>query len=445
MYDIIVISPNNNDSSFLKIKEKFPLAKQAKSYEEAVRKAFTSFFWLVWDDVIVEDTFKFDYVVSEWDKEFIHVFKNDDCYDGICLFPKRVKVASREVTHRFFINKKEIDIQASRPKSFDIFNINTYDEYLAALETSTTDMFWAVWPDVLIDPSFKFDYYIHRQDTYNRNINHVFRNAEYYDGVCLFSKKAVVSQKEFTYRFFINKKEIDIQASTPKKYDIVFISYQEPNAEDNWNSFKQLYPNANRVHGVSGIHQAHIEAAKLATTDMFWVVDADATLLDNFTLSYHVPKHDKDIVHVWKSKNPINDLEYGYGGVKLLPRKLTLNMDLSKPDMTTSISNLFKAMPEISNISAFNTDPFSTWRSAFRECVKLSSRIIDRQNSEETIARLETWCTIGADRLYGEYAIKGALAGRAYGEKNASSKEALSKINDFTWLKDQWSLEKFQQ
>ena len=30
---------------------------------------------------------------------------------------------------------------------------------------------------------------------------------------------------------------------------------------------------------------------------------------------------------VWRSKNPVNELVYGYGGVKLLPTKLTLDMD----------------------------------------------------------------------------------------------------------------------
>jgi len=39
----------------------------------------------------------------------------------------------------------------------------------------------------------------------------------------------------------------------------------------------------------------------------------------------------------------------------------------------------------------------------------------------------------------------GAIQGREYGERNATDPVALSKINDFTWLKDQWSLERSQQ
>jgi hypothetical protein len=52
---------------------------------------------------------------------------------------------------------------------------------------------------------------------------------------------------------------------------------------------------------------------------------------------------------------------------------------------------------------------------------------------------LETWCTVGADRPFGEYAIAGAIAGRAYGESNRGNIEALRKINDFEWLKERFN------
>ena len=219
-------------------------------------------------------------------------------------------------------------------------------------------------------------------------------------------------------------------------YDIVFISYDEINADANYARLKERFPLAKRVHGVDGIHNAHIAAAKKAFTKMFWVVDADAIILDDFNFDYEVTKWDLDVVHVWRSRNPVNGLEYGYGGVKLFPKTLTINMRTDTVDMTTTISSKFKAMPTVSNITAFNTDAFTTWRSAFRECCKLV--LI---NNEESLVRLDRWCTIGSDLN----AINGAKAGKIYGEKNASDMEALAKINDFTWLKDQWSLEKSQQ
>ena len=222
-------------------------------------------------------------------------------------------------------------------------------------------------------------------------------------------------------------------------YDIVFISYNETDADENFASLKERFPRVKRVSGVKGIHQAHIAAAKKCFTRMFWVVDGDAVILNDFNFDYKVPDDELDVVHVWRSINPINSLSYGYGGAKLLPKQLTINMDTTTTDMTMSISSKFKAMPEISNITAFNTDAYSTWRSAFRECCKLA--VI---NNEESLARLNMWCQLNDSAPYGAYAYIGALAGQAYGEKNASDKEALSKINDFTWLEALWLAEKSQ-
>lgn len=222
-------------------------------------------------------------------------------------------------------------------------------------------------------------------------------------------------------------------------YDIVFISYEEPNADLNFQKLKARFPTAKRVHGVKGIHQAHVIAAKKSFTKMVWIVDGDAEILDTFNFNYEPLLWDLDTVHVWKSQNPVNGLVYGYGGVKLLPKKLTINMDTTKPDMTTSISSKFKSMPDISNITAFNVDPFNTWKSAFRECVKLSSKIIDRQKDDETTQRLNIWCNVGGDTLYGKYAIDGAKAGAVFGARNKDDVSTLKKINDFSWLKDQFN------
>jgi len=217
-------------------------------------------------------------------------------------------------------------------------------------------------------------------------------------------------------------------------FDIIFISYNEPNADKNFARLTARFPLAKRIDGVKGIHHAHIAAAKKSFTRMFWVVDGDAEVLDTFNFDYK--PDDLEMVYVWRSRNPVNGLEYGYGGVKLLPKPLTLSMDVASIDMTMNISTKFKAMEEVSNITAFNTDPFSTWRSAFRECCKLA--VI---NNAESLIRLQRWCTIGSDID----AISGAIAGKKYGQENASNKEALSKINDFTWLKDQRSSEISQQ
>lgn len=214
-------------------------------------------------------------------------------------------------------------------------------------------------------------------------------------------------------------------------FDITFISYNEPNADVNWAKLKARFPIARRVHGIKGIHNAHIAAANRCRTKMFWVVDGDSTVLDSFTFADPMGLwKPEESVYVYQSQNPINGLTYGYGGIKLLPRDKTISMDTSTVDMTTSIGNYFTAVEQVASTTNFNTDPFNTWKSAFRECAKLSRQVIRNQVTEETESRLAIWCAEGADQPYGEYAIAGAVDGCEW----AKTTSDLTLINDFEWL-----------
>ena len=565
MYDILFLG-NDNDNWKL-VKERFPLAirvSNAVTFSDISKKSFTKLFWLIWDDVVIEDEFDLvNFKVEEWDQRYIHVFKHNGKHitAGVCLFPKSADVSNRELSNRYFLEKKEIDIDASRssfenysvctidsyddylkvleddsvsemfwyiPKevtpldsfkfdlhfdpfnrscdfdreinhvflngekyngiilfskqskitkrefdhkfpinrkewaiqaskpsgvisAYDFFFIDTYEEYTEALSVSLTDMFWGVSRKVKICDEFKFDIQVGDLDSHDLLVNHAFlhreNNVDSYTGVFLFNKNVPLSKREIEHRFPVNRKEWNIQASEPflynqfkslYLYDIIFISYNEPNADDNWKDLKSRFPRAKRVHGVKGIHNAHIAAANLASTNMFWVVDGDAKITDDFDFTYQLKEYDEEVVHVWKSKNPVNGLIYGYGGVKLLPRQLTIAMDVNSTDMTTSISEKFKSMDSVSNITVFDTDAFSTWRSAFRECVKLSSGSILKEDSD-TLSRLNIWCTVGQETLYGKYCIDGANAGREYGSNNKGNTEALLRINDFAWLSQQFN------
>ena len=546
MYDIFYVSKTNgNDTDWAIIKSKYPLAQRLtniKSYEEIRSRSFTNMFWVIWDDVDLTSFNLLDYKATKWDDMYVHVFKNGEHYDGVCLFPKSLTISQREFHHRFFTAKKEIDCLASIPKKYkvyypityedyqqitdemfwlvwpqvtvidntifdiyfshhnsydrrenhvfknlcnenasyfsgvilcskykslsnrefakqyaidkkeheqivskyqySVYTINSHVEYLKIVNTETQPMFWGIWPEIAVTDNKIFDLYFDPNDgkyDHDRAENHVFKNLfrgeeTYSNGITLFSTDKKIGKREFDHRFLIKRKEHDVLSSKFKPYDIIFISYNEPNADENYNRLLQKFPKVKRVDKIKGIHQAHIKAAEIANSEMFWAVDGDAVIVEDFIFDYETSTYERDIVHVWQSKNPVNELIYGYGGVKLLPKNLTLEMNVDTPDMTTAISKKFKAIPVISNITAFDTDPFSTWKSAFRECVKLSSRIIDRQQDEETQYRLDVWCNESTDR----YALDGANAGRDYGLANKNNLEALKMINDFTWLEEQF-------
>jgi len=221
-------------------------------------------------------------------------------------------------------------------------------------------------------------------------------------------------------------------------YDIIFISNNEPNADENWKNLSRRYTLSKRLNNIKGIHLAHITAAKSSFTKMFWVVDGDAKVLDNFNFDYQVSEYDQDCVHIFHSINPVNNLIYGYGAVKLLPRMLTLKLNTESLDMTLSINNKIKIIEQVSNITQFNVDEFSTWRSAFRECVKLTLNVLNKKDNDESLRRLNTWCEIGIEQPFGKYCVQGAREGKNYALVNYNNIEALKLINDFDWLKERF-------
>ena len=542
MYDIIYLYDIKKENRQLNsLRERFPLIKIIKydndNYDALTRarkSSITKFFWVInlEDDHVINDDFNFDYVIPEWDKNYVHVWKTSkDEFKSVYLMAKDYLFTKREADYLFFINKKEILIEASR-YGYDVlrleFNDNVYKRIVEFQKKTRTSMFWVLAPECKLLTELTYivpDYdkeYVHQWTPINNEAPNVFlisptypisiREAEYlffvskkimedkiskvgydtlqlefsdnaYDRITSFQKtvttsmfwvlapeckllteltyivpdydkeyvhqwtalnseylhlnlipkKYTISKREATNLFFVSKKEI-VESLFKETYDIIFISYNEPNADENYQRLLKRFPNTQRVHGVTGIHNAHIQAAKISKTSMFWVVDGDSQIVDEFDFDYVVNPWDRDAVSVWKSINPINNLSYGNGGVKLLPKDLTMELDTSTIDMTTSISKKFNSIDQISNLTIFNTDPFNTWKSAFRECVKLSSKIIDGQVDIETETRLNVWCTVGFEQTYGEYAIKGANSGRNFGIKYRNNLEEISKINDWEWL-----------
>lgn len=228
--------------------------------------------------------------------------------------------------------------------------------------------------------------------------------------------------------------------------DVIQISYYEETADENFEILKMFVPHAKRVEGVKGIFDAHQAAARVAETNHFYVVDADAIIEETFKFDF-IPKSTKleyghfpqtDCIYTWRSRNPVNDLLYGYGGVKLFPRKQMLEAKTWNVDMTTTLGCPFVPQFQISNITAFNTNPFETWKSAFRECTKLASSIIPNGDNIDNEYRLNIWCTRGKDRPYGDHCILGANQGREFGTHYRNNDKVLKLINDFDWLKEQF-------
>lgn len=311
-------------------------------------------------------------------------------------------------------------------------------ELLKMASLSTTEFFYVINSDVEIKfPAFDFSF---KPPVWDRALVHLWNNNS---NVKLFNKELVMANPSQYTDSQMRLGNIPIKPMHGKIFehmplDIIFMSFDESNADDSYARLKARFPTAKRSHGVKGIFEAHRAAARKASSRMFFVVDADAEIEPTFNFDYRPDGYNENSTHVWYSRNPINDLIYGYGGVKLFPRQMVLDYTGSPIDFTTTVSPHFKVMKEVSNVTKFNVDPFSAWRSGFRECAKLASKLIPNGVDDETEERLAVWCEKGRDREFGEFAIDGAKAGTAFGTLHKDQPDLLGLINNYAWLESRF-------
>ena len=212
-------------------------------------------------------------------------------------------------------------------------------------------------------------------------------------------------------------------------YDIIYLSYDEPNAEKNYADLCKKIPWAKRVHGVEGSDAAHKACANLSETDRFITVDADNIVREDFLnqeLNFDEHTDLNSCVISWAGRNQINGLMYGNGGLKCWPKEFVLNMrthENADPKNAHAQVDFCWDMKYIQQNSCFS-DVFNNhtaqqaWRAGFREGCKMALDRGLRVTTDEfkilhwkNLQRLYIWLMVGADVENGLWAIYGAREG----------------------------------
>ena len=210
--------------------------------------------------------------------------------------------------------------------------------------------------------------------------------------------------------------------------DFVYISYKEPNKEQNWADLKSKVPWAKRVDGVKGFDSAHKAAAEKANTDFFISVDGDNILDETFLLeTLDWTKTNKKAVHRWRARNNINGLVYGNGGLVGWPKATCLEMKTHENSETEENKIDFcwgvphENLHNCYSTTVINTTSRQAFIAGYREGIKMSTnkgKPIEpkdfRSIWKSNLKILSTWCTIGADVDNGKYAMLGARMGCYY-------------------------------
>ena len=209
------------------------------------------------------------------------------------------------------------------------------------------------------------------------------------------------------------------------EHDIVFISYDEPNADLNYADLLTKAPWAKRIHGVKGSDAAHKAAAELSDTDWLITVDGD-NIVDNNFFDLDLDMADpKILVYGWCGINSVNNLRYGNGGLKIWNKDFIRNMktheaaESDQAQVDFCWEDGYRNHPRTYSRSIINTTPYQAWRAGFREGVKMTlhngvkvpSQEIKQRVWWHNLHRLKIWSTIGAHVENGLYAVYGARLG----------------------------------
>ena len=208
----------------------------------------------------------------------------------------------------------------------------------------------------------------------------------------------------------------------------MFISYDEENAESNWQILRKACPRAKRVTNVKGIMNALKHAAALSGTGYFYAVFGKTAVDENFGFDYQPDYLRRPANYIFHAYNPILDHSYGHGGIVMHDKQWLLEHDSFDLDLTMSHDTV--TIPQIS-CRLDMTDAWSAWRTAFRETYKLRTLLSKRYNLDDEY-HLHLWLTRDNTTM-GIHSKNGARAGSSFYETNPNSHDL---VNDWAYLKN---------
>lgn len=249
------------------------------------------------------------------------------------------------------------------------------------------------------------------------------------NGCSLIPRAAMGTIQQQVYDYPYLKKHHDRKASQP--LDIVFISNGEHGAEYHWEVLNQTVPaQQNRIHRVDRINgrvACYQAAARASETDWFFAVFAKLQVNTDFDWLWQPDRWQRPKHYIFHALNPVNNLVYGHQAMIAYHRDLVLENTGKGLDFTLDQSH--EVVPMISGTSYYDNDPWTCWRTAFREALKLKHSLPDVENEY----RLEQWLTVGQGPN-GHWSMTGARdAMDYYGSVNGDFSQ-LKKSYEWAWL-----------
>jgi hypothetical protein len=427
---------------FKDLQERYPDAKLTRYvdnhlnvFKRIVNLATTEFVWIVSSFCVYHD-FDFTWHPAPEQREMIHVFPTYSLYGP---------AANQKRGDTFYIHVPSLRNQLYELELLDWFNVINY----------CTDQTVPVYPVPVInynednlvnavkETSFQFPYAIFKLFNSAPNIGFVppciwsqkdraieALNASGSAAIVPREARAEIKTQLYDYPYVIRT---DKQRLFNSALDIVFISNGEPDEELMFHHTEYMTnSDVKWIRGVNGRTAAYQAAAQASTTPWFFAVFAKLEVVGNSFPWYdwqpdywQEPKH-----YIFNARNPVNGLEYGHQGMIAYNKKLVL--ENNNPGIDFTLSQPHESVPLLSGVARFNQDPWMTWRTAFREVVKLKHFMVT-QSTIETEHRLNIWLTV-AEGEHAEWCLRGARDAVDYYNEVGGEYDRLMLSFDWPWL-----------
>ena len=353
--------------------------------KSVIENVKTEYFWF-FASFMKLDNFDFDFIPEQHERDQIHVWYTTHPMGGlnkegnVLLIPTaKFKEQMHEI--KFLRDYKDINYHADpqleqQPIDKTVFKLgNPYEAYTNTPRSYT----WLVNKDI--------------QDTPTPN----FYPSRWEDEkIYTFGKTndiMLVPYRENLKQFYDIDRMVNFDYDYDVKHmDIIFMSLDEPNAEKRFNELKKRFPRAKWSKGKGVRTLDYMSAAALSDTDYFFCVFPRIDIVPSFNFDFQPDRLKNPCHYIFDCYNSVIDCTYGHGGVILYNKKMVMNN--IKPGIDFTLSQAHTSVPVLSAEQNYLDTPLHTYRSAFREVIKLKLQL-DSKPTVETKFRLNKWCTLG--------------------------------------------------
>jgi hypothetical protein len=432
MYDIFIMDMGGHDANVQILAERFPHAKIVRYYDNhldtirrCIARARTPWIWVI-SSCCDYTNFDFEYRAVPWESYQLHCWHSGNQKFGD-TFLINVEEFTKQQTIELLEWYKEVNWHyPGVPRLSWPTVVYDGDNLIEFIQNLKFDSPYSMITTSYHDSSIDYNVVLWRQKL--RNITSFSQG----NSLVLVPKDAQTYIETQVYNYpYIEK----LNYTKDIAQDIIFISYDEPNADTNWAILSEKFPQARRLHGVEGMEKALLKAAEMSNTDWYYAVFAKTELHPDFDFSFRPDLFQQPKHYIFHAQNPLNGLQYGHMGVVLYNCNIVKNINEFGIDYT--MSALHEVVPMVSAIAHFNSNPYQTWRTAFREAGKLA-QFCDEKDNVENEYRLDVW-TNEAEGLYSEWCLQGARDGVMFYRANKENKTQLKNAFNWVWLREYFS------